>query len=146
MANVMAPTPEQVQDWDEWVSERPQAVRETLQRYDLKPWKLYRLKSSGHRVRLYSVDEPEDGSAPTVKVDVLGRFNIVAFDLRVFGVNPADLEECDLPADHEPLGAVLSPEETTAVIEGVAPGEPRMRAIRAAVERSIQERAPKGDA
>ena len=146
MANVMDPTPEQQQDWDEWVSERPRAVREALQRYDLKPWRLYRMKSSGHRCTLYSVDEPEDGSAPTLKVDVLGRFNLLAFDRRVFGISPSDLEECDLPATDEPLGAILSVEEAHAAVRDVEPGEPRMRAIRDAATRSLQERAPKGDA
>jgi hypothetical protein len=146
MANVMDPTPEQQQDWDVWVSERPTAVRETLQRYDLKPWTLYRLKSTGHRVTLYSVDEPEDGSAPTLKVDVSVRFNVLAFARRVFGVSPDDLEECDLPNADEPLGAVLKEGEVSEAAEGVAPGEPRMRAIRDAAIRSLQERAPKGDA
>lgn len=146
MANVMDPTPEQVQGWDEWVSGRPQAVRETLQRYDLKPWKLYRLKSSGHRVTLYSVDEPKDGSAPTLKVNVLGRFNLLAFDRRVFGITPDDLEECELPGAEEPLGTVLSHDEVSEAVEGVAPGEPRMRAVLDAATRSLQGRTPQGDA
>jgi hypothetical protein len=146
MANIMDPTPEQQQGWDTWVRERPRAVRETLQQYDLKPWKLYRLKSSGHRVTLYSVDEPEGGAPPTLMVDVMGRFNLLAFDRRVFGVAPSDLEECDLPGDAEPLGAVLGHDEVSDAVDGVAPGEPRMRAIRDAATRSLQERAPKGDA
>jgi hypothetical protein len=145
MANVMDPTPEQQQDWDMWVIERPTAVRETLQRYDLKPWKLYRLKSSGHRVTLYSVDEPEDGSPPTLKVDVSGRFNMLAFDRRVCGIAPSDLEECDLPNEAEPIGTVLSHDEVAQAVNGVEPGEPRMRAIRDAATRSLQERSPKGD-
>jgi hypothetical protein len=146
MANIMDPTPEEVQDWDMWVSELPAAVRETLQRYDLKPWKLYRLKSSGHRVTLYSVDEPNDGSAPTLKVVVSGRFNMLTFDRLVFGISPDDLVECDLPEDAEPLGTVLSHDEVDRPIDGVSPGEPRMRAIRDAAARSIEERTPKGDA
>ena len=146
MANVMDPTPEQVQDWDEWVSERPKAVRETLQRYDLKPWKLYRLHGSGHRVTLYSVDEPEDGSPPTLKVDVSGRFNLLAFDRRVFGIKPEDLEECDLPSEDAPLGSILSGDEVSAAVDGVSPGEPRARAIRDAATRSLQGRTPQGDA
>lgn len=88
------------------------------------------LKDSGHRVTLYSVDEPEDGSPPTLKVDVLGRFNLLAFDRRVFGVSPSDLEECDLPGDDEPIGAVLDLAEVSEALDGVPAGEPRMRAIR----------------
>ena len=146
MANVMDPTPEQQQNWDVWVNDRPDAVRETLQRYDLKPWRLYRLKGTGQRVVLYSVDEPEDGSPPTVKVDVLGRFNLLAFDRRVFGIKPDDLEECDLPGTDEPLGTVLSHDEVVSAVEGVSPGDPRARAIRDAATRSIQGRTPQGDA
>jgi|SRR5271165_1026115 len=146
MANVMDPTPEQIQGWDAWVSERPRAVRETIQKYDLKPWTLYRLKSSGHRVTLYSVDEPEDESPPTLKVSVLGQFNLLAFDRRVFGIAPSDLEECDLPGVEEPLGAVLNHDEVLEAVDGVAPGESRIGAIRDAATRSIHELAPKGDA
>ena len=146
MANVMEPTPEQVQGWDEWVSERPQSVRETLQRYDLKPWRLYRLKGTGQRVTLYSVDEPEDGSPPTLKVDVSGHFNLLMFDRRVFGIKPEDLEECDLPSADAPLGTILSGNEVSEAVDGVAPGEPRARAIRDAATRSLQGRTPQGDA
>src|ERR1700677_782676 len=146
MANIVDPTPEQEQDWDTWVSERPAAVRETLQRYDLKPWKLYRLKSSGHRVTLYCVDEHADGSAPTLKVDVSGRFDVLAFDRRVFGISPDDLVECDLPSETEPLGSVLSHDEVDQAVDGVSSGEPRMRAIHDAAVRSIKARTPKGDA
>lgn len=145
MANVEDPTPERQRQWDVWVRERPPAVREVLEKGGVKPWKLYRLKSSGHRVTLCSVVEHE-GSPPTFIVDVSGRFNLVAFDRRVFGIQPDDLEECDLPPDDAPLGSVLSSDEVREAIEGMDVGEPQMRAILAAVDRSLRGRVSKGDA
>ena len=37
-------------------------------------------------------------------------WNYLVFERRVFGVNPTDLEECDLPKDDEVLGAALTDE------------------------------------
>ncbi len=102
MARIYEPTPEQEAMWNEWVAERPPAVREVAQRFE--PWSLYRLKSSGHRVTIYSfTDEPV-----TMTVDVTGDFNAVTFERRVFGINPDDLEPCELPSPDEPLGALMS--------------------------------------
>lgn len=143
MANVIEPTEEQKKGWDTWVSERPEKVRNVILKHGLTPWKLYRLRS-GHRVTLYSIDEPKEGE-PTVKVDVLGRFNLVAFDRRVFGVKPEDLEECELPSLEEPLGTVLTADETHAAVEGVPPGEPRVRAILDAAMTEIGAMRPRGD-
>ena len=61
------------------------------------------MKSSGHRVTLYSY--AEDG---TVTVNVCGDWNVVTFERRVFGVSPDDLEECDVPDNDEPRGALLT--------------------------------------
>jgi hypothetical protein len=102
MARVHEPTADEETTWREWVAERPLAVRAVAKRFD--PWSLYRLKSSGHRVVICSFDEVEDGSVK-LQVDVLGRYNSVAFERRVFGVSPDDLEPCDLPAAGEKLGA-----------------------------------------
>jgi hypothetical protein len=145
MANITDPTPEQKSGWDAWVSERPCSVREVIQKYALAPWKLYRLKSSGHRVTLYSVDEPEDGSFPTLKVDVSGRYNMLSFERRVFGIKPDDLEECELPSGAEPLGAVLTHDEVGAAVEGVPAGEPRMQAIRDATYSALDDMKPHGE-
>lgn len=111
--NILEPTPEQLTNWNEFVRGRPTRVREAIEKSDLAPWKLYRLKSSGHRVTLYSIDEPEDPALPvTLKVDVLGRFNAIAFERRVFGIALEDLEECDLPGPDETVG---TPETNPAV-------------------------------
>jgi hypothetical protein len=68
------------------------------------------LKGSNQRVTLHSYDEGEDGSI-TLQVQVLARFNFVAFERRVFGIKPEDLEECDLPGDEELVGnAGINPE------------------------------------
>src|SRR5271170_7870611 len=100
--NWFEPTEEQQTQWKEYVRTRPHAVRQIIETHAFTPWKLYRLKSSGHRVTIYSFDEPERGSI-TMKVDVSGEFNLVTFSRRVFGIAPEDLVECDLPTPDEPL-------------------------------------------
>ena len=107
--NWYEPAEEQARKWDEWVKERPECVRVVAERF--KPWKLYRLKESGHRVYLKSFSE--DG---TMTVVVCGRFNFVMFERNVFGINPDDLTECDLPEPGEVTGSMnLSIPEAKAV-------------------------------
>jgi hypothetical protein len=79
-------------------------VRAVAERFDI--WTLYRLKSSGDRVMLQSFDG--DG---TLTVAVSGKFNLVIAERQVFGVPPDDLEECDLPAPDEKLGALMTGKE-----------------------------------
>lgn len=97
-------------EWTEWVNSRPPLVKDIAQK--LPPNKLYRLKTTGQRVTMYSISE--NG---TVTVDITGEFNLIDFDRQVFGINPDDLEECDLPKENERLGAIYKTEEeiTTAV-------------------------------
>ena len=114
MANFAEPTEEQRAGWAEWVAERPEAVRLVAEKFN--PWALYRLKTSNHRVTLVSFDEPKDGSPVTLRVNVTGEFNRVAFERCVFGIKPEDLEECDLPGPDEPLGSQgLLPEQVKAL-------------------------------
>ena len=42
---------------------------------------------------------------------VTGEFNIVAFERSVFGVDPKDLEECDLPGPDDHVGSLDLPVE-----------------------------------
>lgn len=98
------PTAEQERGWAKWVRSRPALVRATAERFD--PWSLYRLKSTGDRVVVMSFSE--DG---TLTVAVTGRFNRVWMERKVFGVDPDDLEPCDLPGPDEVLGSVLSQDE-----------------------------------
>ena len=58
------PTEERLRLWSEWVESRPPVVRDIAKRFN--PWTIYRLKSSGHRVYIYSFSE--DGTL-TVVVD-----------------------------------------------------------------------------
>lgn len=87
--------------WDTWVASRPPVVQELCAL--LPPDRLYLLKTTNQRVTLISYSEDR-----TVTVAVTGEFNALTFDRQVFGINPEDLEECDLPIDGEPLGAVLT--------------------------------------
>ena len=86
--------------WQEWVATRPPVVQAICLR--LPPDTLYRMKSTGQRVTIYSYSE--NG---TVTVHVTGDFNFVTFERGVFGVDPNDLEECELPAPDELLGALI---------------------------------------
>lgn len=104
MARFVEPEAEHIGLWRDWVASRPPIVRAIAEK--LEPWKLYRLKGSGHRVTLYSINE--NG---TVTVNVTGRFNAVMFERCVFGVDPNDLEECDLPSPGEIVGSLLTDEE-----------------------------------
>jgi hypothetical protein len=125
MANLFEPTSEQREAWEAWVAERPPTIREVIERHALEPWKLYRLTSSGHRVYIHSVDEPKDGSAPTLKVIVSGDYNAVAFERTVFGIQPEDLVECELPSPDELVGSAgLTPEEAIAAAEALGLRKP----------------------
>jgi hypothetical protein len=105
MALMYEMTEQQRSDWDNWISSRPKAVQDLARRFP--PNKLFRLKSSGHRVYLYSYFE--DGTL-TVVVD--GKYNMVAFERKVFGIKPEALEECELPASDEVVGSMnLTPEQ-----------------------------------
>lgn len=89
--------------WEEWVSSLPPADQELCRRYP--PDRLYLLKPTGQRVVLFSYNE--NG---TVTVDVSVQWNSmfgVFFDTRVFGINPSDLEECDLPPEGDPTDSML---------------------------------------
>ena len=91
------PTPEQLAEWQAWLSGRPQVILDLAARFP--PWKLFLLKDSGCRVWCKSYNE--DG---TITVAISGEFNAVAFERDVFGVEPNDLTECDLPVPGEKLG------------------------------------------
>ena len=113
MAQFREPAEPEIKAWHDWVAERPDAVRLVAERFN--PWTLYRLTTTGHRVSLYSFGETEDGGV-TMTVDVLGRFNVVAFERRVFGIDPDDLVECDLPADDEMLGSAdMDPQDAMSM-------------------------------
>ena len=91
--------------WEDWVASRPPVVADLCRRYP--PDRLYMMKPTMQRVTLVSYSE--NG---TVTVDVGSQWNFVTFEREVFGVDPANLEECDLPADDEPTGAVLTTESS----------------------------------
>jgi hypothetical protein len=114
------PTEKMKSEWAAWVATRPQPVRLMVEKHGFAPWKLYRLKSSNHRVTIYSFDEPSSGGPPTLKVDVSGAYNLVLFERMVFGIEPDDLEECDLPGPDEPVGSAgLSIEEAKDLHEDI---------------------------
>jgi hypothetical protein len=120
MAIINEWTKEQERAWAAWLAERPPAVRAVAER--LPPNRLYLLKTSKHRVMVLSFQEPKNGGPITITVAVIGKYNFMFFDRQVFGVNPDDLEECDLPEPGVPLGTIFTePEEVEAWIDFTRP-------------------------
>lgn len=78
-------------EWQQWISERPAIIQDMAGR--IRPDTLYQLKQTGQRV--YPKSFSEGG---TVTVIVPGEFNLLPFDIEVFGLSPDDLEECELPS------------------------------------------------
>lgn len=103
MATLFEWTDEKKREWDAWVAERPECVRVLCKR--LPPNKLYRMKSTGQRVTIAAY--AENG---TVRVNITGQYNALVFEREVFGIDADDLEECDVPAPDEPVGAILTEE------------------------------------
>lgn len=94
--------------WDEWVSTRPPVVLDLCKRYP--PDRLYLMKSTGHRVTILAYNE--NG---TVRVDISGQWNCLIFEREVFGIDPNDLEECEIPNETEITGVAITEEENVKV-------------------------------
>ena len=114
---IRQPEQAEIEGWETWVNSRPLKVSAVARQFN--PWQLYRMKSTGHRVLVYSFDDPtSDPQLPvTLTVLVLGKFNKVAFERKVFGIPPEDLTPCELPGPEEEVGAALTdPEEIKAAL------------------------------
>lgn len=92
MARLVEPTVKMEKGWRRWVKSRPPSVRAVAEKLD--PWTLYRMKDTGQYVTVASIFE--DGS---VSVNVTSQFNFVLHERNVFGIDPATLEECDIPTE-----------------------------------------------
>ena len=112
MARIIEPAAKEKKAWTAWVASRPNNVRKVVERFD--PWSLYRMKSTGHRVTIHSFSE--DG---TLTVNITGEFNTILFDRQVFGINPDDLEPCDLPDADEITGTVMTQEQVDENIDNL---------------------------
>jgi hypothetical protein len=122
------PTPENEQAWREWVASRPEAIRVVAERYD--PWTLYRLKTTNQRVFLQSFFDPDPDGKVLCRVAVSGEFNMVTFERSVFGIDPNDLEECDLPGADEPVGSLDLPIEVLKDLHDRHPSNPPPEVMR----------------
>lgn len=97
-------------EYQRWLNQRPGFIRTMAKFYP--PDRLYRMASTGQRVTIVSY--AEDG---TVTVDISGKYNGLIFEREVFGIEPADLTECDLPSSAEAVGAALNQAEARQFIE-----------------------------
>lgn len=115
MANISEPNAAYLKEWEEWLAVRPPDIAALARRFP--PWKLFHLPNplggKGCRVTVVGFDEHADRS-PTIKVYVSGQFNLVAFERVVFGIEPEQLTECDLPGPDEPLGVLLNDQQAEA--------------------------------
>ena len=103
MARMFEHTSEQVAGYQEWLKSRPQEVQDLMVKFD--PWSLYRMKSTDKRVSIVSCDEIT-GEGLKMRVKVEAEYNLVVMERDVMGVDPSDLEPCDLPGPDEPVGFV----------------------------------------
>lgn len=81
--------------FDEWLTTRPVVIRDLAARWP--PDRLYQMQSTGQRVTLRSYSE--DGTCRIVIDPVHNPERLMLLPLEVFGVDLADLVECDLPAE-----------------------------------------------
>lgn len=81
-----------------WLRGRPKIIKTLADRFP--PWGLYRMVSTGRKVRLYSYSE--DG---TLTVHVLRAHNPgILFERRVFGIEPDDLVRIPEEGKEKPDG------------------------------------------
>jgi hypothetical protein len=99
MAEIFKMKGTKLRAWRGWLKNRPPIVADLARRFP--PNKLFRLKNTGHRVFVLAYDE--NG---TLRVMVSGKYNFVVFERQVFGIEPNDLEECDLPSPKEMTGSL----------------------------------------
>ena len=117
MARIMEFDEVQQQEFDAWVAARPPQIQAMIQNHP--PDRLYRNKAYQGTQRVVITAYHEDD---TLSVAVLGMYNCCAYERNVFGVKPSDLEECDLPAEGELLGAALTdPDQIEEFINIVRP-------------------------
>ncbi len=87
-------TEEQKRDWNEWLSERPDNVKEVATK--IVPWKTYRLKNhedNGTRYAPVKYDEEMDGNV-TITCAKFNEMMPILGGYYVFGLKPEDLIEC----------------------------------------------------
>lgn len=108
MANWFEPTEENLASFKEWIATRPEHIRPVVARFP--PWGLFKMRDTGQRVTVYCVSEHKDGGISLV-VDVTGQFNFLLMERRVFGIDPDNLEPCDLPKKDELIGSLEIPLE-----------------------------------
>jgi hypothetical protein len=113
MANLVPMTPEdeakQEANWQSWLAGRPQVIPDLGARF--RPWKLYRHKGTNQRG--FPMSFNEDG---TLTLALTGEFNLISMERQVFGINPDDLEECDLPGPNEVVGVYLTEDEQLLMV------------------------------
>lgn len=97
-------TADELKALNKWIKQLPKSCRKIAEKYP--PTKLYFDKSC--KLRVVIISYYENG---TVGTSVLGKYNLITFERNVFGVQPGDLSECDLPSPNEKVGVLLTDEK-----------------------------------
>ncbi len=104
MALVLIWTTEQIQEWDEWLKDRPQIIKDMATK--LPPNKLYRNKITGQIGVLVSY--AENGTVRASFPNDLNFQMSTPGGRQVFGLLPDDLEECEYPEAEKIVGPSAS--------------------------------------
>lgn len=87
------PSTKDLHEWQAWLASRPPAVKAIAERFP--PWELFKLKKTGQKGSIYSVNE--NG---TVTAIFPGEWNQhwqeANENRKVFGIDPDDLEPCEV--------------------------------------------------
>lgn len=102
-------------EYEKWADELPKAARESALSHPAD--KIYRMSSTGHRVRIMSY--ADDGS---VTVAVTKELNLLRMERAVFGISVSQLTECDPPDENEQVGVRLDEEEQLKLINNLRLG------------------------
>lgn len=86
-------TPQQEAEWQAWLAERPEKVREVAEAYP--PWGDYFMPKTEQNAVIQHYDEHEDGS---VTLFIVVWRDWLPLPHGVFGVPPEDLVRRDLPS------------------------------------------------
>jgi len=112
MTRLYEPSEKQKLMWQRWLADAPAAVREIAKRLD--PWSMYRLKTTRQRVVVLGIN-----AEGKLRVNVLGKYNLLVPRFAVGGIDPDELEECEPPGTEEPVGSLMSSEEAMENIDAL---------------------------
>lgn len=136
MADVCEVTDEMVAKYERWIQSDDFSEAAAANARRFPPWKLFRMQDTGQRVTTLAF--ADDG---TIRVLVSGEYNFLVFERQVYGIDPNNLEECDLPLPNERLGVILTTdEELDSYIGDIKSGKSKAEVVGPRVRDYIKKR------